>query len=152
MSAGAGGMSWLDPANILPEGSRRSRRPTGRRLIDELIEQEAELFLDDVSEDELEAALIEDVVVPAEVDTDSDWADAEQEEEESDDGSEGVSEREEDEEGEEEDSGEESDDGSEGEEDDEDEEEDSEEEESGEEEGDEDEADYVASPPKRARA
>lgn len=57
-----GGMSWLEPANILPEGSRRLRRPTGRRLIDELLEQEAELFLDDVSEDELEAALIEDVV------------------------------------------------------------------------------------------
>ena len=85
----------IDVRNILPEGSRRSRRATGKRLIDEMYEDAAvqQLMLEGVGEEELEKALV-----------DEDWS-----EEDDDDEDEEEEEDEEDEEDEEEEEEEEED-------------------------------------------
>lgn len=50
----------INPSNILPEGTRRVRRPVGR-LIDQYIRDERELILDGVPDDEIEKAVLDSV-------------------------------------------------------------------------------------------
>eukprot|EP00967_Tisochrysis_lutea_P006303 scaffold7465_cov30-Tisochrysis_lutea.AAC.1 len=78
-------MEWRDvctvsTANILPEGSRRSRRPVGKRLIDEYIENERDLFIEDIGLDELEYAVLGSLTDDDDVEDDgSDRPDEEEE-------------------------------------------------------------------------
>ena len=78
----------IDAANIVV--GKRKRTPTGKRLIDEIMESREgrKLFLDDVAEDEMQAALVDEDFSEDEEDEDEDedeYDDDGEEEEEDDD-------------------------------------------------------------------
>lgn len=77
-------MTWrnvcdVSTANILPDGSRRSRRQVGERLINKYIQEERELFIEDIGEDELEYAVLGSVTDDDDLDDGSNRHDDEDE-------------------------------------------------------------------------